>query len=382
MSAGGLPNITPRRPWKRSSAMSGIATTRPAGFLEVLRPTGEETARGVSFVICCHNSATRLPPTLDHLMAQRNTMAIPWEVVVVDNASSDNTSTVAKSHWRTDAPAPLRLISEPTPGKTYALNRAFVEAKYEYLCIIDDDNWVSPDWLTLLVETLDRHPDVAVCGGAGAGVFETAAPEWFAKYQRYFAVGEQAEQAGYLPSQEVLWGAGMGVRRSAWRQLMETGFHPMLTCRKGSSLSSGGDAELCVAFSLAGWRLWYEPQLRYKHFIPSGRMRWDYVRRLFRAFGEASVHFDSYAAVIQDQPVGWRERLRRTWLWNVQTAIRNLLRMRRTLLLSRRMPLENDLEVIAVEGHLGRLQELLRQAGSYGRRRRAIRQWFRGVSHG
>ena len=47
---------------------------------------------GVSIVICCHNSAKLLPRTLEHLRAQEVDSTIPWEVIVVDNASTDNTA--------------------------------------------------------------------------------------------------------------------------------------------------------------------------------------------------------------------------------------------------------------------------------------------------
>jgi len=60
---------------------------------------------GVSVIICCYNSANKIKNVLKHLEEQKGTELIPWEVIVVDNASSDYTFEVAKKSWkRKDVP--------------------------------------------------------------------------------------------------------------------------------------------------------------------------------------------------------------------------------------------------------------------------------------
>jgi cellulose synthase/poly-beta-1,6-N-acetylglucosamine synthase-like glycosyltransferase len=63
---------------------------------------------GVSVVICCYNSSQRLPQTLGHLLAQECEVDLPWEVIVVDNASTDGTAEVARSVWSCDATTPAQ----------------------------------------------------------------------------------------------------------------------------------------------------------------------------------------------------------------------------------------------------------------------------------
>src|SRR5437016_2123314 len=120
---------------------------------------------GVSVVICCHNSAQRLPRTLAHLSAQKVSAEIPWEVIVVDNASSDDTAKVEASSWPKNARASLSVLREPEPGLSHARRRGFDEAKYEIVCFIDDDNWVSTDWVETISRVMSEHPDVGACGG-------------------------------------------------------------------------------------------------------------------------------------------------------------------------------------------------------------------------
>src|SRR5207248_2840947 len=76
-----------------------------------------------------------------------------------------------------------------------------------------------------------------------------------------------------------LWTAGLVVRRSAWQDVRAAGFEPMLLGRRGNLLSAGEDSELCFALTQAGWRLAYEPRLRYRHAIPPARLTWAYVQR-------------------------------------------------------------------------------------------------------
>jgi len=56
---------------------------------------------GVSVIICCYNSVKRLPVTLAHLKSQVVFGQIPWEVIVIDNASTDRTAEVAKNYGET-----------------------------------------------------------------------------------------------------------------------------------------------------------------------------------------------------------------------------------------------------------------------------------------
>src|SRR6266516_3860790 len=82
---------------------------------------------GVSVVICCHNSAQRLAKPLAHLAVQQVPQGIPWEVILIDNASTDGTADFATAHWPATASAPLRVISEPRLGLTHARECGFRE---------------------------------------------------------------------------------------------------------------------------------------------------------------------------------------------------------------------------------------------------------------
>lgn len=151
---------------------------------------------GVTVAVCCHNSAGRLAPTLQHLSLQNPEPGIPWEVLVVDNASTDGTALFASTRWPADAAAPLRVVAEPRAGLQFARERAFAEARYPILSFVDDDNWVGPDWIARTSRAFAEHPEVGACGGFSEAACEVPPPAWFDRLKPCFAVGAQGFAMG------------------------------------------------------------------------------------------------------------------------------------------------------------------------------------------
>lgn len=269
----------------------------------------------VSIVICCYNSAARLPETIRHLLAQEVPDGLLWEVIVVDNACTDNTAQVARSLWPLDAPAPLRVISEPEPGLSNARRKGFEVAQYELVSFVDDDNWVASNWVRLVSEIMTAHREVGALGGRTEAVFEDEPPWWFEYYASSYVVGKQGDKIGDVTwSRGNLWGAGLTIRKMAWQNLKDQGFETILTDRKANQLSSGGDYELCYALRMAGWRLWYSEELILKHLIPSERLTKDYLARLKQGFGQQTTGFDPYSFYARFAPEEIKSFLGKVWL--------------------------------------------------------------------
>ncbi|MGA2075431.1 MAG: glycosyltransferase [Terriglobia bacterium] len=286
----------------------------------------EATARypwGVSVIICCHNSAGRLAPTLEHLLKQRDAPGLPWEVIVVDNASSDHTAATARSLWPESHPRPLKVVQEDKLGLTHARVKGLSEARYECISFVDDDNWVCPEWVQTVAETFETHPEVGMLSGRGEGVFEATPPPWFYKHQRAYVVGGVSHSAGVIAPADA-YGAGMCLRRSVWDALRRIGFRFILDDRRGLALTSGGDVELMVSMSFMGWQAWYEPRLCYKHWIPRGRLTTAYIRRLYRGFGMASTVLGIYLSAGTPKARTILGYVQSSWLWRVLRNVRTL----------------------------------------------------------
>ena len=254
----------------------------------------EPAERGVSILICTYNGATRLTPTLTAILEQEKTRDIPWEVVLVDNASTDNTAETARNLMSNSSIA-FTLLNEPKPGRDNALRTGFQHVKYEFVCNVDDDTWVCRDYVSVVWEIMNNHPDVAVCGGRGEGAFEIDPPAWLRPYETALAIGPQGEKTGYVPKERnYLYGACAVYRKSLWNKLQESGFRFYLSGRKGKKLSSGEDMELCQAWQMLGYKLYYDERIQFKHYMPAGRLTWDYFRKLYKAFGRSDLVIHQY----------------------------------------------------------------------------------------
>jgi glycosyltransferase involved in cell wall biosynthesis len=251
---------------------------------------------GVSIIICSFNSADRIGLTLEHLQQQVNCEHIGWEVILVDNASTDKTKDIAAASWNKKPLTDFRILFEPQQGKAFALKKGVNDSKYDYICIIDDDNRVDPQWIHTVYETMQNHPECAAAGGMNRAVFEKEEPAWFRRFEKVFATGRQEILDGYVPSRNsYLWGAGMTFRHSVWDELYRRGYPEIQSGRVGKSMSGAGeDSELCFAFQLCGYRLWYTDKLKLDHYMPAARMTTKNLFRLMRGLGRDDVTLTIY----------------------------------------------------------------------------------------
>jgi glycosyltransferase involved in cell wall biosynthesis len=258
------------------------------------------TAQGVSVVICCHNGERRLSETVKHISLQHVPSYIPWEFIFVDNASEDNSASTAQSIWnRLSTPAPLRIVYEPTLGLSNARAKGFAEAKYEYVLFCDDDNWLAEDYIHITYEIMNERPRVAAVGGFGNLIFETEPEAWIA-LSNIFAAGNQSARSGLVDKKRI-HGAGCAIRKSAYIQLKDLGFKSLLSDRLGSSLTSGGDYELCYALSILGYDIWYDKRLQFSHFITKERLSWEYFMRYVRESSNCSDVLTPYRMIAEDR---------------------------------------------------------------------------------
>jgi len=254
---------------------------------------------GFSVIICCYNSAQLLPKTLTFVGAQEVTSEMPWEIIIVDNGSTDQTYKVALD-FSERVSVPLRVVKEPRQGLSFARHKGLSEAQYEICGFLDDDNWAASDWIKVALEVMGAHPEVGACGGLNEAIYEVNPPVWFKKLEGNFAVGPQGDKRGYVSEKRLyLWGAGLIIRRSAWKSLVAKGFSAILPGRQGNRMSSGEDEELTLVLQIRGWKLWYEPCLKLKHYIPASRINLEVVCSMYLGFGSASAVHDIYRYLLR-----------------------------------------------------------------------------------
>ncbi|WP_339703434.1 glycosyltransferase [uncultured Marixanthomonas sp.] len=323
--------------------------------------------KGVSIIMCVYNGRARLADTLSHLVNQKTTCEV--EIVLVDNNSSDNTKSFADNWWRENGNPTIEYKSffQPVPGKSYAQELGYEKAKYEYLLICDDDNWLCETYVQNAFDIMEKEKKIGALGGWCEAVFENNKPEWFDKYAKYFAVSKQGKESGDITNKKgCLYGAGMIIRKSHWMVLNNLGFKPLLTCRKGDALSSGGDTEYCYALRLLGYRIWYDKRLYFKHWMPKGRMKLSYIQRLRKAMSESNFIVSVYVDELKN-----REVTQKTFYKRAFRSLKN------DFLKQSKKRLKGSFEEKEISKEYFRgLYRLITQYREYSKNRNSIKTWL------
>ena len=230
-----------------------------------------------SVVIATYNRAADLRETLASLA--RLQPDGPWEVIVVDNNSSDDTRQLVEQAARA-FPVECRCLFEPQQGRSPALNAGIRAARGSIIVTTDDDVRVPPDWLNQAAAGLDRLQCDFV-GGRVLPIWGAPKPAWIPdRSGRHWAVialldyGREPIEFGT----RVPLGVNMAFRRDAFAR---AGLLDPDTGRRAGTLLGQEVREWCIRARRTGLRGFYIPAMVVHHIIPAERLRKAYFRRWF-----------------------------------------------------------------------------------------------------
>jgi glycosyltransferase involved in cell wall biosynthesis len=259
----------------------------------------------VTLAICTWNRASLLDQTLGSISRLRIPAGIEWEVLVVNNNSSDRTDEVVAG-WQ--GQLPIRPLQEARSGKSHALNLAVQEATGDYILFTDDDVLVDSEWLSAYCVAFRRHPEAAVFGGPIVPWFAGRPPVWLTrtihKIGFAYAQLDLGERPIQLGGHDVPLGANMAIRMQEQRRHR---YDPALGPRPGSELR-GEEVTLIKSMLAEGSSGWWVPEARVRHYIPENRQTVTYVRRWYQGWG-------NYLAQTQTSEVRKTVLGRPLWLW-------------------------------------------------------------------
>lgn len=253
---------------------------------------------GISIIICTYNGEERLPKTFRYISEIEFTKG--WELLVVDNASKDQTRNIIEEFFIKNPQVPGRTISEPLAGLSNARKKGWQNAQYDIVLFCDDDNWLRSDYLTIAYELFRSNPKIGVLGGRGEPVSDVKFPPWFKEFSHSYAVGNNGKSSGKLERGASHYGAGCLFLKEALLELDRMQTKLILTDRKGKELVSGGDVELCYLVQLLGFEIWFEESMRFQHYIPSSRLDWGYYLKLKKGIAASFPLLFSYKAIFQE----------------------------------------------------------------------------------
>ena len=240
----------------------------------------------VAVVICTFNRAGLLEKTLSSFLLLRVPHSLQWELLVVNNGSTDETESVCASfsNW-----LPLRVIVEREPGLSNARNRALWSVNADYLVYTDDDVIVDPGWLESFVDAAKRWPSASAFGGPVEPDFPIEpAPDLLAAFP-VLATGfcglDHHRPEGPLPTTLEVYGANMAYRVDAVAGLR---FDPRLG-HTPNSLRGGEETKFLADVRARGGDVLWCPNMRVKHYVDPSRMTLEYLVSYHEGRGEALV---------------------------------------------------------------------------------------------
>ncbi len=251
----------------------------------------------LTIAIPCYNGENRLPQVLDRLSICNQCLKIEkinidnfiWEIIVVDNNSTDQTASVIR-HYQTNQLANIKYYFEPRQGAAFARQKAVEEARGELIGFLDDDNLPASDWLIQAITFANHYPQAGAFGGQIKGLFEVEPQFEIQKIACFLAIIDRGDEAFcYQPSQKILPPtAGLFVRRKAWLESVPKTL--VLNYRGREAGLASEDLEAVLHIQQAGWEIWYNPDMLVEHYIRAWRLEKDYLVSVVRCIGLSRHH--------------------------------------------------------------------------------------------
>lgn len=232
--------------------------------------------------ICTWNRARFLADTLSVLSEVEAPPELRWELIVVDNASTDRTPE-AIMEWA--GRLPIRMVREARQGLSHARNAALAAARGRYIIWTDDDVHVARNWLVAYADAFRRHPEAGFFGGPVRPMFEGSPPPWLARgfesISGAYAVRDFGSAEIPLDGDHLPFGANMAFRLDLARRHP---YDPTLG-RRGPTMLHGEESQVMEAVLAEGTAGWWVPEAAVDHLIPRERQTLGYLRRYFRGVG-------------------------------------------------------------------------------------------------
>ena len=251
---------------------------------------------GVSIALCTYNGAERIKPTLLSIFNQKQIDIEKFELLIIDNASTDNTVIICQNIIsENNFLGNYKIINEPKAGAVNARLRAMKEASFKWLLICDDDNELDENYLQIGLSILENSNCIGALGGKGIADFEGEKPKWFDNYYSSYAVGEQNNISGkLLQFNAALYGAGTFFNNEALVKIFNTGFNAIMIGPNQKNLTRGEDTEWCYLLKLIGYEIWFDGSLNFIHHFNKERLSWEYYLRLKKGIAAGAGLLFSY----------------------------------------------------------------------------------------
>lgn len=240
----------------------------------------------ITIAICTWNRSRLLRQTLDSLSKLSVPQEVNWEIIVVDNNSTDDTKAIVENFASS---IPLQYVFEAQQGHSFSRNTAIEHATGDFIIWTDNDVVVETDWLKNYLAAFEAYPEAAFFGGKITPVFENAKPDWLHQTwdicKPVFAFRDLGDSDLTLPPDQFPYGANFAIRTSVQKDF------PFDTQTGRNANSLVGDDEITMLSNVvkAGQHGIWLGNVGLQHIIPEDRATEHYVANYFLGQGESNV---------------------------------------------------------------------------------------------
>ncbi len=244
----------------------------------------------ISVLVCTYNRASMLREALESVARQHLIGSATWELLVVDNGSTDNTAEVV-AEFSAAYGSQVRSFYEPRPGVAAARNRAVSEAQGEWVAFLDDDELAEPDWLETLYSFATLHGVPCIAGAVKLKLPADVVTPIPAAIAGVLGATPPVPRPMQLRGRTVPGTGNVLIRRDLFKTV--GAFDETL-------VEAGEDNDFFRRVRAAGHPLWRTPHAIVQHIIPAERL-------LPKALRSAAMRTGWYLGRIQtaDHGVFW-----------------------------------------------------------------------------
>jgi glucosyl-dolichyl phosphate glucuronosyltransferase len=237
----------------------------------------------ISVVICTYNRAAYLPEALGSLTEQ-SLATSKFEVIVVNNNSTDHTESVCHKFIAEHPTFPFTYLLETRQGASFARNTGAACAKGIYLCFLDDDAVTYPDYLENILTFFMDHPEAGGLGGRIIPRYIPTEPRWMSHFVSSLVGNFNYSDVivEFSPNRYPLE-SNMVIRKSDFDEI--GGFNTALPGVKGTLRIGGEGKDFFFRLKEKGHRIFYDPSVIVEHVVEVNKLTSEYMYRVASGIG-------------------------------------------------------------------------------------------------
>lgn len=237
----------------------------------------------ISVVICTYNRSVYIKDAMESLYNQ----TLPkdqYEVIVVNNNSTDNTEQVCKSFLETHSLGHYQYMNESKQGASFARNTGASFARSPLLCFMDDDAIADKDYLEKIVNFFAKYPDAGGLGGRIIPRYIPREPKWMSHYVSSL-VGHfhYSDTISVFTANKYPLESNMIIRKSDFDAI--NGFNPALPGVVGTLRIGGEGKDFFFRLKELGRTIYYDPSIRVQHVVEVPKLTREYMYRVASGIG-------------------------------------------------------------------------------------------------